>query len=962
MAAHRLACGLGLRVWKGSGGAHRTVVIAGALGVKQRFYENYAAHVSSEGLNAVTFDYVGVGASKPEGYEHATLDDWATNQDDVLGYASDEFDKPITLVGHSIGAQFLGTLARRDRVDRLLTISSMNNELRHQRQNGLALQAFWKVGVPALCSAFGRFPAKSLGLFEDVPSALAECHGSLFGSPGAGAEAHWKALAPHFALQQVRSGSVFRRVGRDDLFFVVAGEVDLVVNPAGAAAPAGSSRNMLGSFSAAMFRRASLGGRDRKVLRTMGPKEVCGVMELVKGVDQRRDSRVREREVYPTDVVVPRGGGDALLLSLPKLEFAAMRASENPVADFCERAEKACDTSTVDWMRRTSFLRGLSPKALAVLSQLATFRSVHGRKQIVAQGEPTRKFYIVLAGALDRLGGAGRTVRLKPGGGSGRGAASGFNFLRGTPKTASARAGLGSPSRGDDEGTSDFEADPEARDVGVLAAGDFFGELSLLERERDEGADAPQRARSSARAQRRDGAHARAVAPALLRRGPLPRRDPRLPVAAAEVQDAVKLRMTGQLQALDLPIFHDVEPDRLRHFTGTMEVRSFAPKTTLFAYGDAGDDFFILLQGEVTILDKGGAEIVTLKTKGDYFGELALARAEPRSATVIAASPAVCACVDGARFRDIFLESPAARAEFEIKAMREKASAGAVLSHPVTRDPFRKFLDSELASENHECWDAIADYRRRVAASEGEVTDADEANAMARTLYDAFIAPGCDTQVNVSSKMAGKLRAKIYDESAGDAALFDGVAAEIDRMLRGNMMRFAAKAESGATKRRAAAAAPPPAPSSSPPPPAPDADVEVVTVVEVRSPSDDGGDADTAACLPDKAPPEISSIDSTVAFCRGLSLAFLREFAADQGFQPNTPTMAARDRGGTKLPLADELGDGARTRDGDRAAGAASLYVSHAHGAPFRGLLDALEAYLDDEGYGVDDVLLDRRL
>ena len=85
MAAHRLACGLGLRVWKGSGSAHRTVVIAGALGVKQRFYEKYAAHLSSEGLNAVTFDYVGVGASKPEGYEHATLDDWATNQDDVLG-------------------------------------------------------------------------------------------------------------------------------------------------------------------------------------------------------------------------------------------------------------------------------------------------------------------------------------------------------------------------------------------------------------------------------------------------------------------------------------------------------------------------------------------------------------------------------------------------------------------------------------------------------------------------------------------------------------------------------------------------------------------------------------------------------------------------------------------------------------------------------------------------------------
>lgn len=172
MSQHAIS-GLGLRVWR-SAGAARTVVIHPALGVKQRFYRHYADFLATQGLNVVTFDYRGVGESKVD-WRATTLSDWAQkDQKTALGWAKDEFALPISAVGHSIGAQLLGLLEPRDRsgVDRLLTVSSMNNELEYSRQNRLAMRAFWAVGVPALCRAAGRFPAKSMGLFEDVPSGV----------------------------------------------------------------------------------------------------------------------------------------------------------------------------------------------------------------------------------------------------------------------------------------------------------------------------------------------------------------------------------------------------------------------------------------------------------------------------------------------------------------------------------------------------------------------------------------------------------------------------------------------------------------------------------------------------------------------------------------------------------------------------------------------------------------------
>ncbi|KAH8078536.1 cAMP-dependent protein kinase regulator [Aureococcus anophagefferens] len=261
------------------------------------------------------------------------------------------------------------------------------------------------------------------------------------------------------------------------------------------------------------------------------------------------------------------------------------------------------------------------------------------------------------------------------------------------------------------------------------------------------------------------------------------------PEAATQVQDAVKLRMAGQLQTLALPIFASFDTHQLSLFTQTMKVTTFAAGTHIFEFGDSGEDFYILLQGEITIIGEDGKPLVTLHEKGDYFGEVALIRSEPRSASVVTATSATVAVVKGATFRDLFLTSP--RREFEIKAMREKASAAAVLTHPSTAPLFKVFLDGDLASENYQCWDAIADYR---AVCHAAASGRPEIHAAAQAVYDAYVDQASETCVNISHKLVRQLKKRVVEAGPADAPLdadaFEGVEAEINKMLKGNMMRF----------------------------------------------------------------------------------------------------------------------------------------------------------------------------
>lgn len=76
-------------------------------------------------------------------------------------------------------------------------------------------------------------------------------------------------------------------------------------------------------------------------------------------------------------------------------------------------------------------------------------------------------------------------------------------------------------------------------------------------------------------------------------------------------------------------------------------------KQQIIKQGDKYDDiFYILVEGEAYVsFDQNPQEVVMNYSSGDYFGELALLRGEPRAANVFAQSDCKVICLDRKSFK-----------------------------------------------------------------------------------------------------------------------------------------------------------------------------------------------------------------------------------------------------------------------------------------------------------------------
>ncbi|SIP90197.1 Predicted alpha/beta hydrolase [Rhizobium sp. RU33A] len=165
--------------WRSADGAPiGTVIINPATGVLARYYHRYAAYLAANGFSVLTYDYRGIGLSRPENLEGSTFTwrQWGEKDFDVALRQALQEDKTgrVLVVGHSIGGFLPGYSPAVGRVSAMLSVGGQygywGDYLPARR---LPLFLKWHVAMPAITLALGHFPGKRLGWLEDLPKGVA---------------------------------------------------------------------------------------------------------------------------------------------------------------------------------------------------------------------------------------------------------------------------------------------------------------------------------------------------------------------------------------------------------------------------------------------------------------------------------------------------------------------------------------------------------------------------------------------------------------------------------------------------------------------------------------------------------------------------------------------------------------------------------------------------------------------
>ncbi|HZU14410.1 MAG TPA: cyclic nucleotide-binding domain-containing protein [Chloroflexota bacterium] len=105
-----------------------------------------------------------------------------------------------------------------------------------------------------------------------------------------------------------------------------------------------------------------------------------------------------------------------------------------------------------------------------------------------------------------------------------------------------------------------------------------------------------------------------------------------------------------------VPLLSDISDDYLLAIARHGKDVRVNPGDVLVREGDAGNDLMLLLEGTAEVR-KGGQSLNRMGA-GDYFGEISLLDGQPRSADVVATSPARVLILDHASFDQVMASEP----------------------------------------------------------------------------------------------------------------------------------------------------------------------------------------------------------------------------------------------------------------------------------------------------------------
>lgn len=157
---------------------NKIIVISSAIGVKQVFYAKYATYLANKGYLVFTYDYRGIGESKPPKLKNfsAHFIDWADKDFMAITQYTEEFypNHEKFLIGHSIGGIMIGLTRAYKVYSKIVTIGSQYGYIKNFHQKDKPkVNFFFRAAIPVLSTFYGYFPSQKVGMGEPIPNGIA---------------------------------------------------------------------------------------------------------------------------------------------------------------------------------------------------------------------------------------------------------------------------------------------------------------------------------------------------------------------------------------------------------------------------------------------------------------------------------------------------------------------------------------------------------------------------------------------------------------------------------------------------------------------------------------------------------------------------------------------------------------------------------------------------------------------
>lgn len=156
----------------------KLLVINSATGVKQQVYFSFAKYLAAHGFTVITYDYRGIGESKPrkmKGFE-ASMRIWGTRDfKTITTFIKENYpDYTKFCLGHSVGALILGMNEDSVIFSKFIFVATQDAYIGHLSWRVAVTAALgFGIAVPVTVILKGYFPAHRFGLGESLPKGSA---------------------------------------------------------------------------------------------------------------------------------------------------------------------------------------------------------------------------------------------------------------------------------------------------------------------------------------------------------------------------------------------------------------------------------------------------------------------------------------------------------------------------------------------------------------------------------------------------------------------------------------------------------------------------------------------------------------------------------------------------------------------------------------------------------------------